>query len=128
MLTKYQISVVSQPCPQHTSLDSLKSSFRFAQTQTEKKVSLFQQFMHCFLANEKFRYFLSKVNYSASHLPSEKTVKKQQHLLELLSTLFQGLIVWQGKKGICKKIVFSCITKEQDVEISTRLLLLLFNV
>lgn len=40
---------------QDRSLDSLKSGLQAAQTQTEKKLSLFGQFLYCLLANETYR-------------------------------------------------------------------------
>ena len=38
-----------------SSLDSLKSGLKIAQTQTEKKISFLQQFRYCFMGNEKYR-------------------------------------------------------------------------
>ena len=43
-----------------SSLDSLKSGLKIAQTQTEKKISFLQQFRYCFMGNEKYRYFPEK--------------------------------------------------------------------
>ena len=38
-----------------SSLDSLKSGLKIAQTQTEKKISFLQQFRYCFMGNDKYR-------------------------------------------------------------------------
>ena len=48
-----------------SSLDSLKSGHKIAQTQTEKKISFLQQLRYCFMGNEKYRY----ITFTSPNVP-----------------------------------------------------------
>ena len=63
-----------------SSLDSLKSGHKIAQTQTEKKISFLQQFRYCFMGNEKYRYitFMSlNVPFATYSSIIERIVRKK---------------------------------------------------
>ena len=64
------------------SLDSFKSGFRIAQTQTEKKISFLQQFRYCFMGNERYR---QRISVPTSQSPQQFVTRKDREKKAVLA-------------------------------------------